>query len=184
MKRNFHRMRSRAMVALLILLTVACGGQKTLTVAEVVQKADSLAGKTVHVRGVAYLWVDPSQAEMWMAGGCMPTTDPSYGQGIVKGWLTLYDSIDPDDLAQYGVPYEEAGLKISESSFHCGGDYCKISCSSFQAVSQRMYEFTGTLRREPGEELVLENIDLAQSSQLVDGTWVPLTVGDFNVMFP
>lgn len=180
----FHRMRLQLIATLVILLTAACGGQKTLTVAEVVQKADSLEGQTVHVRGVAYLWVNPSQAEMWMVGGCMPTTDPSYGQGVVRGWLALYDSIDSNDLAQYGVPYEEAVLKISESSFHCGGDYCKMTCSSFQAVSQRTYEFTGTLRREEGAGLVLEDIDLAQSSQLVDGTSVPITVGDFDVMFP
>ena len=180
----FRRMRSQWIVSLLILLTAACGGQKPLTVAEAVRKADSLAGKTVRVRGVAYLWVEPSQAEMWIAGGCLPTTDPSYGQGIVKGWVTLYDSIDPEDLVQYGVPYEEAGVRISDVSFHCGGDYCKMTCSSFDAVSQRMYEFAGTLRREQGGELVLENIDLAQSSQLVDGTWIPLTVGGFDVVFP
>jgi hypothetical protein len=174
----------RQIVLLVLLLAAACGGQQTLTVAEAIQKADSLEGKTVHVRGVAYLWVDPSQAEMWMAGGCMPTTDPDYGQGTVKGWLTLYDSIDPNDLAQYGVPYEEAGVQIAETSFQCGGNYCKMTCSSFEAVSQRTYEFTGTLRRADGGQLILADVDLSQSRQLVDGKWTPISTGDFDVMFP
>ena len=80
-------------VALLLFATVAgCSGQKALTVAEVIQNAECLDGKTIRVRGLAYLWVDPSQAEMWMFGDCAPKTDPSARQGVVFGWLTLYDS--------------------------------------------------------------------------------------------
>lgn len=169
---------------ILLALLTACSGPKALTVAEAVQDAERLDGHTIRVRGLAYLWVDPSQAEMWMFGGCMPTTDPNYGQGVVKGWLTLYDSIDPEDIAHYGVPYEETGIKISESYFHCGGNYCGMTCSSFEVVSQRMYEFVGRLQVDDQSGLILEELDLDQSSQLVDGNWTTISNGNFEVMFP
>ncbi|HLO27734.1 MAG TPA: hypothetical protein VK249_01280 [Anaerolineales bacterium] len=174
----------RFVVLLLFTFVTGCGGQKALTVAEVIQNAGHLDGNIIRVRGLAYLWVDPSQAEMWMFGGCVPKTDPSYRQGVVSGWLILYDSIDPADLKNYGTPHNKPGLKISESSFRCNGDYCKIKCSSFEAVSQRMYEFVGTLQVKENSELILEKIDLDESSQFVDGNWIPVSTGEFDVMFP
>ena len=120
-----------------------------------------------------------------MFGGCVP---PSVGgspsQGQVVGWLTLYDQIDPDDLKDYDAPHDGNGIKISESSFHCEGDYCKTTCSSFEVVSQRTYNFAGTLRLNEASELILEDIDLARSSQLVDGQWVSMRTGEFSFWFP
>lgn len=174
----------RLVMLLFFVLVTACRGQETLTVTEVIQNAERLNGKTIRVRGLAYLWTDPSRAEIWAAGGCTPKTDPSYRPGAASGWLTLYDSIDPADLKDYGEPYNRTGLKISESSFHCNGDYCKIKCSSFEGVSQRMYELVGIFRIKAGPEFILENIDLEASSQLIDGTWTSLSTGEFDLMLP
>jgi hypothetical protein len=154
-------------------------------VAEVVQNAERLNGRTIRVRGVANVWVKPPQAEMWRTGGCVPKTDPSYRQGYVEGWLTLHDSIDPqaEDLWVYGGPRDRIGIKISETNFDCKGDYCGMTCSPFEVVSLRTYEFVGTLRVR-GDELILENIDLEQSSQLVDSEWTAIPKRDFPVFFP
>lgn len=56
--------------------------------------------------------------------------------------------------------------------------------SAFEVVSWRKYELGGVLRAVPGLEPILENIDLEQSTQLVDGKWLPLQTGDFEVAFP
>ena len=170
---------------LIVLVAITgCGGQKSLTVTQVLQNADRLDGKTIRVRGQAYLWVDPSRAEMWMSGGCIPKTDPSYRQGVVTGWLTLYDSLGEEDLAGDGTPQDKTGIRISGENFRCDGDYCKITCSPFEAVSLRMYEFVGRLQINPDSELKLEDLDLDQSRQFVNGTWTSLASKTFDVMFP
>jgi hypothetical protein len=174
----------RWIVLLLIAFVTACSGPKSLTVTQVLQNADRLDGKTIRVRGQAYLWVDPSQAAMWMTGGCIPKTDPSYRQGVTTGWLTLYDSLQEDNLAEDGTPRDKPGIKISEENFRCNGDYCTMTCSPFEVTSLRTYEFVGTLRTNPNSELILEDIDLGQSSQLVDGKWTSISTRKFDVMFP
>jgi len=105
------------------------------------------------------------------AGSCIWLADPLR--------FRIYDAWGGDD-----APRDEIGVKISESAFHCNGDFCKTTCSSFEVVAQRMYEFVGTLQINEISELVLENIDLDQSSQLVDGKWVSIQKGNFDVMFP
>jgi hypothetical protein len=171
---------------LLLLLTFGCGTQKNiLTVSEVIRNADSLDGQTIRVRGQAYLWIDPSREEMWMFGGCAinPDGSPSEG-GSVSGWLELYDQIDPDDLKNYGAPHNDRGIKIAESSFDCKGNYCKMTCRPFEVVSDKTYELVGALRVKEGPELILENIDLDRSRQMVNGSWLPVSTGNFDVMFP
>jgi hypothetical protein len=175
----------RFVMLIVFLFVTGCGKQKPLTVAQVVQNAKDLDGKTIRVRGLAYLWIDPSVPEMWMFGGCALEPDGTLSkQGHVAGWLTLYDSIDRDDIIQYGVPHDKTGIKISESNFHCEGSFCKMTCSPFTVTSQQTYEFVGTLRVNGDSDLALEDIDLKQSSQLVDDEQRPISTGDFNVMFP
>jgi hypothetical protein len=176
----------RFIAYLLIIFVTGCSARKSLTVAEVIQNAEVLEGKTVRVRGVAYIWVDPTRDEMWMFGGCAPNSAAasSSSQGNVVGWLTLYEQIDPDDLKNYGVPHAGQGIKISESNFHCEGNYCILTCSPFQISSHQMYEFVGTLQVNKNDGMILENMDLDHSSQLVDGEWLPIPGGDFDLMFP
>lgn len=168
----------------LVVVVAGCSRERSLTVTEVIQNAESLNGKTIHVRGFAYLWIDPSQAEMWGSGGCIPKTDPSYRQGVVAGWLTLYDSIYEDNWGGDDAPRDAIGVKISESSFDCNGDYCRLTCSPFEVVAQRMYEFVGTLKVNEKSEFILENIDLDRSRQLVEGKWLSIQNGDFVIPFP
>ena len=169
---------------LLFAFGVGCREQKPWTVAQVIQNAELLDGKTIRVQGFAYLWMGPSLAEMWMTGGCIPKTDPSYKQRAVKGWLMLYDSVFPDNWGGDDAPRDEIGVKISESSFDCKGDYCGLTCSPFEVVSERMYEFVGRLEVNGDTEFILKNIDLDESSQFVDGKWVSIQKGDFPVPFP
>jgi len=175
----------RFVALVLFAFVTGCSGQKSLTIPEVIQNAKTLDGKTIRVRGQAYLWIEPSQSEMWMFGGCAIDPDGSLSQrGHVVGWLTLYDQIDPDDLRLHGAPHDDTGIKISESSFHCEGNYCTMTCKSFEVVSGRNYEFVGVLRVKDGSELILENIELHRSSQLVDGKWAPISTGEFGFGFP
>lgn len=172
-------------VILLFMFVTACGGQKALTVAEVIQNAERLDGKSIRVRGWAYLWLSPSRATMWLyGGGCAAKLDPNERQGYVKGWLTLYDLTYPDEWGGDGAPHDEAGIKISESSFSCEGDYCKITCSPFEVGTQRTYEFVGTLKVDENSEFILEDINLEQSRQLVDGNWIPIQKVNFDIQFP
>jgi hypothetical protein len=179
------QIRSTILLLMLLFLT-ACGSSRNpLTVSEVIQNAEVLDGKTVRVLGMAYLWTDPTQAAMWMFGGCAVYPEGTeVRQGFVKGWMTLYDSLEPEDFSRTGAPDDKPGIRISKSDFYCEGDYCKITCSAFEVVSKRMYELVGVLRAGQGSELILENIDLEQSSQLVDEKWIPLQTGDFEVGFP
>lgn len=165
----------RFVALLLFVFVTGCGEQKPQTVAQVIQNAKALDGKIVRVRGRANLLVDPSEAEMWGAGGCMPKTDPSFRPGVAEGWLTLYDPLTQDDGAI---------IKIAESSFHCEGDYCKITCAPFKVTAHEMYEFVGTLRVNGDSEFILENIDLEQSRQLVNAEWTAISTGNFDVIFP
>lgn len=170
----------RFILPLLFVFMAAYSEQKPMTVAEVIQNAEKLDGKTIRVRSLAYLWSNPTRAEMWTFGGCAPGST----EGHVTGWLTLYDAIDRNDIVQYGVPYNETGIKISEAGFRCEGNYCKMTCSPFKVISEQTYEFVGTLRVNGASDFILEDIDIEQSSQLVNGKWEPLSTGSFDLMFP
>ena len=170
---------------LLLVLCAGCREQKALSVSEIIQNAEALNGRVVRVRGVAYLWVNPTQAEMWMFGGCAPSNDASSSsQGNVVGWLTLYDQIDPNGLKNYGVPHDKTGIRISDSDFHCNGNYCSMTCSSFEVQSQQAYEFVGTLRFNKEAEPILENLNLGASRLLLDGKWVSIPMGESKIFFP
>jgi len=176
------RRKAAYLSVLLVLFIAACGSeQQTLSVSEVIENANSLDGKPIRVRGQVFLWIEPSPTAMWMFGGCAPA-EPS--RGNVIGWLTLYEHIDPEDLQYNGAPHNNVGIKIAQDSFDCGGNYCQLTCKGFEAVSGRMYEFFGTLRINADSELLLENIDLSLSRQLVDEEWVSITAGEFNRLFP
>jgi hypothetical protein len=168
----------------LVVFVTGCSGQKAVTIVRVIQNAERLEGKSIRVRGCDYLWKNPSRATMWLYGGCTAKLDPNERQGSVKGWLTLYDLTYPDEWGGDGAPHNETGIKISESSFSCEGDYCKITCSPFEVGTQRTYEFVGTLQVNQNSEFILEDIDLEQSHQLVDGNWVPIQKVNLDIRFP
>jgi hypothetical protein len=164
----------RFVILFLFIFVIGCGGEKPMTVSQVIQNAEALDGQTIRVRGRARLLINPSESEMWAAGGCVPNTDPSAGQGKAEGWLTLYDPLTQD---------QETVIRIPESNFHCEGDYCKLTCTPFKVTSYEMYEFVGTLRVN-GTELILENLDLEQSRQFIDAEWTAIATGSSDVMFP
>lgn len=159
---------------------------KTLTVSEVIEQAEALNGETIRVRGVAYLWTEPSSSEMWNYGGCIPASAGPPKWEVVVGWLTLYESIDPDDLGLYGsaAAYDKRGIRIADSSFHCDGGICGLTCQPFTVQSRHTYEFIGTLRVDNSGQLTLEEIDLEQSAQLVNGELQSIPAENFPVMFP
>jgi hypothetical protein len=47
-----------------------------------------------------------------------------------------------------------------------------------------MYEFVGTLQVSADAALILDDIHLDQSRQLVEGSWGPIPARNFDVMFP
>ena len=180
-------METKKVAAILVLalcgLLFGCTVQQTFTVSEVVQGAEALNGKTIRVRGVAYVWVKPSLSEMWMYGGCLPASAGSPKWDQVIGWLVLYEALDPVNAKPDGTPRETTGIRISDSSFHCDGNVCGLTCQPFTVGSHQTYEFTGTLRVDEAG-LVLENIDLEQSGRLVNGERLPIVEENFSVFFP
>jgi len=84
-------------------------------------------------------------------------------------------------------PHDEQGLRVSDASFHCDGNFCSMTCSPFEVITGRTYELIGNLRvnEGPGElGLILESIDLLESKQFMDGEWVALSLGEFRTGFP
>ncbi|MCG2783777.1 MAG: hypothetical protein L6461_01585 [Anaerolineae bacterium] len=174
-----------------ILLFVLClslpgcaSAPQTLTVSEVIEQAESLNGETIRVRGVAYIWTDPSSSEMWNYGGCIPDSAGPPKWDVVIGWLTLYEAIDRNNLNTNGTPREMKGIRIADSSFHCDGGVCGLTCQPFTVSSHQTYEFTGTLHVDETGGPTLEEIDLEQSAWLVDGELQPIPAENFPVVFP
>jgi photosystem II stability/assembly factor-like uncharacterized protein len=157
---------------LAILLASACGagGKRSyLTVPEVSQRAESLDGTLIRVRGYGYL------SMMMTAVLCDP---PRCDCNQSSGWLELYgEQPDPDHL---GRLFDLPTIRIAESSLQCAGDECSMECSPFDPGLARQFEFAGRLRINHGN-LVLEDLDLAASRQLIDVNWVPFETGKFSV---
>lgn len=167
---------ARFFAIFLFIFVTGCSKQKPMTVVQVIQDAESLDGQVIHVRGVAVLQTNPSREEMLVRGGCVPGST----EGQVTGWLTLYDP-STQNPNKFG---SGTGIKIAESSFHCEGNYCKITCSPLKVTTHEMYEFAGTFRVIGDAEFLLEDIDAEQSRQFVGGEWVAISSEPMDVTFP
>jgi len=146
------------------------GGMRSyLTVTEVSQRAKSLVGKQVRVRGYAYLSV------MMTAVLCVPSRcdcNESLGE------LDLY--AEQPDPAHLNRLFDLAHITILETSLKCQGDECSMTCSPFDPGLATQFEFVGTLQSRD-DSLILENLDLEASRQWIDGKWVPMKTGEFAV---
>lgn len=181
---------NRPLLLILFALSLAecSGGQNYLTVSEVWENAETLNGKRIRVRGRADFWLSPYHP--MQIGGCIPDEDAANKSHIV-GKLALFDENAPDSTPR---------LFISESSLQCEGDVCSVVCKPFAPASGESvswgisnpktieaFEFVGKLRtrdQQDSVELILEDIDLKASRQLIDGEWGPIPTGDFTYNFP
>jgi photosystem II stability/assembly factor-like uncharacterized protein len=159
-------------VLLAVWLAAACGaGEKPsyLTVQEVSQRAESLAGKQIRVRGYGYFSV--SMTVML----CIPSRCDCNQSA---GWLELYgEQPDPQHL---GRLWDIPSIRIADDSLKCQGDECSMKCSPFDPGLARQFDFVGRLKIDYGN-LILENLDLAASRQLINASWVPIETGSFTV---
>ncbi len=123
-----------------------------LTVQEVMENRYSLNGKNVTIRGnINILYI------MQTLLLCIP------------------DTCHCNDTY---VEYSFDGIEIDELS--CSGDQCAIQCSPFNPQTGDVYIFVGTLLVR-GERIILRDIDFEASRQLIEGRWVPIPTGAFNV---
>jgi photosystem II stability/assembly factor-like uncharacterized protein len=159
-------------VLLAVWLAAACGaGEKRsyLTVQQVSQQAESLAGRQIRLRGYGYFSVSMT------AMLCVPSRCDCNQS---SGWLELYgEQPDPEHLSRL---YDLANIRIAETSLKCAGDECSMECSPFDPGLARQFEFAGRLRIDYGN-LILEDLDLAASRQLINGSWFPIETGKFSV---
>jgi photosystem II stability/assembly factor-like uncharacterized protein len=148
----------------------ALGGMRSyLTVTEVSQRARSLIGKQVRVRGYAYLWVSMT------AVLCVPSRCDCNES---LGSLDLY--AEQPDPAHLNRLFDLAHIRDAETSLKCQGDECSMECSPFDPGLARQFEFVGTLRSNY-DNLILEDLDLDASRQWIDEKWFPIKTGQFAV---
>lgn len=156
-----------------------------LTVSEVWQDAASLEEKRIRVRGLGALRYEP--VHPLQIGGC--ALEPS-ANAPITGIAMLFE--EPSD----NEPRRE--ILISESSLMCAGDTCSVTCKPFEppentrtlaldSVPATTYEFVGILSVDTREDevvLVLDQIDIESSRQLMDEQWEPIPTGEFPTLFP
>jgi hypothetical protein len=178
-----NRRRQAIHFALAILFLAGCGQTgPAMSVSEVWQMSSELDGQTLRVRGPASLRFSPFHP--LLVGGC--SLVPAENALITGRVALLEDPHDPNGRV----------IWISETSFHCSGDTCSVSCQPFLPPEdlwgqsrkvENTYEFVGRLRVEMQEEavrLILEEVDVTVSRQQVEGKWEPLQVGTFSIHFP
>jgi hypothetical protein len=149
-----------------------------LTVSQTWQNAESLDGERIRVRGQAYFRIIPYPG---LLGWCVPD-----GGEDTVGKLELLDENSPDPR-YYTGDRPLPRLSISESTLQCQGNQCRMTCTPFDPQAAEVFEFVGTLRtgdQQGDAELVLENIDVKVSRQLLDEEWVPIQTGNFSYFFP
>ena len=171
-------------LGLLVLSLAGCNeDDEFLTVSEVWQDATALDGKRIRVRGPGRLQYEP--VHPMRVGGCSPV--PSANPPIKARAVIFEEPLD------YNPKHE---LFISESSLKCEGNTCSMTCTPFDPPqdlhgyvnpSITNYEFVGTLRVDSQgseEVLILDDIDIEASRQLVDEKWEPIPAGEFSWLFP
>jgi len=162
---------------LTMLLLTGCSRNVFLTVSETREKAESLEGKLIRVRGRARFFTEPYQG----LTGCVP----GGGRDIV-GRLELYDENAPDPR-YYGGKQPLPKIIVSESSLQCRGNTCQVTCAPFNPEEAGIFELVGTLRidNQQGKKVfTLENVNLKESRKLLGEKLGPIPTGTFQYNFP
>ena len=171
--------RARKTLLVLILSTTALvvgratPGEKRsyLTVPEARRHAKLLNGQQVRVRGYAEFTIYKTQLL------CKPARcdcNQAWGE------LFLFEK-DPKDPQSF---FDLASISISRAELKCEGNDCSMDCIPFDPCTAKEFEFVGTLRIDHEfyfNGLVLENLDLESSRQLIDKKWVPIETGRFTI---
>ena len=170
-------------MAICILFVVDCRQTNPyMSVSEVWQMATKLDGQILRIRGPVILQYTPYHP--MQIGGCSLELDRN---AQIVGKAVLLEA-----------PRASEGrvISISEASFQCLGDTCGVTCQPFAPPKDfwghsgevgNIYEFEGRLRVDNNNdniELVLEDVDVADTRQLVDGRWEQVPTGIFSINFP
>jgi hypothetical protein len=169
-----------ALIVIVFSLAGCRPSRDCMTVSEVGQNAESLAGQQICVRGQPDFRFVPYHP--MMRGGCIPGDSPSIG-----GELELVDEGSSDPV-----------FTLSISDLQCEGHQCAVECRPFSPGCTKRhdelfcedieaFEFVGTLRvdgQPDNKELILEDLDLSASRRSVDGEWGPIPTGEFQYGFP
>lgn len=162
----------------LLLLTGCTQAEQTepkrdyLTVGEVREKALSLGGELIRVRGKKSFLIEQT---------LQLCTPPRCDCNTSRGHFLLLDEGDEKGTE---------GLWLAESSLACRGDECYLVCTPFDPTLAERFEIVARLKIEGSiqsdnqvaiNRLLLEGIDPAASRQWVDGQWVPLATGTFTI---
>jgi photosystem II stability/assembly factor-like uncharacterized protein len=173
MVRSYVKINLVAWMLLFAAFVTSCtsAGEKHsyLTVDEVWQKADSLNGKQVQVRG--YPFFQKTQTLVL----CEPqrcNCNESQGELILVG-----EELQPEN---FGKILDLPTISIASSSLKCKGDECTMKCTPFDPTVAREFELVGTLKMEH-DDLFLDDLDLAASRQRIDQEWLPIETGTFTV---
>ena len=178
--------RTLGLLILALVLFGCTGEDEYLSVSDVWEQRDLLAGKRILVRGDARFQFIPSHP--LQIGGCLPKPED---RTHIFGKLSL---VEEDISGSF------QSITISDSDLQCEGDVCRVVCQPFAPTCAdvincepgglreiEVFEFKGRLRvsQDQGEQvLILEDIELGASRRLVDGNWEQIPIGDFLFMFP
>ena len=144
--------------------------QNYFRVDEVWANADALVGRKITVEGKVSFEI--AQAVIL----CCP---PSCDCNETYGWLYLIS----DSSTRYNkeMKYrDDIAVQIT-----CGGNECSLTCSPFDPQYAERLEITGMLDSEERDGkirgLYMSEIDFSASRQYVDGEWMPISVGSFEI---
>ena len=144
-----------------------------LTVSEALQRAESLDGKQVRVRGYGFFIINTTLLI------CPPERcDCNRTSGVL---VLLEEELYPEDYHRLD---DLASISISESSLKCQGNDCFVDCTPFDPITAKEFEFKGVLKIDHTSDpnrLILENLHLEASRQLIDDEWIPIETGRFTV---
>ncbi len=144
-----------------------------LTVSEALQHAESLDGKQVRVRGYGFFIINTTLL-ICPPGRC----DCNQTSGVL---VLLEEELYPEDYHRLD---DLASIYISESSLKCQGNDCSVDCTPFDPSTAKEFEFEGVLKIDHTSDpnrLILQNLDLEASRQLIGDEWIPIETGRFTV---
>lgn len=165
-----------ALTLLIVVFTASCmqSGEKThcLTVSQAVKRAKRLNNQLACIHGYGALLYEQTLLLCTPENPCCNRT---------KGMLQLFEK-EPGpvfDRDYYSLDH------INVTGLDCSGNTCSVTCQPFNPQPERWFELVGRLRIDnitsDPPRLVLEDLDLAASRQLVNAEWIPIETGSFTL---
>ena len=141
---------------------------RTMTVSQIWEAPLAVSNQTLRVRGRAEFLI-------WQTLQlCDPPTCDCNRSG---GRPSLLDGEDVESDSSVNRQ-QTIWVSTSETGLQCAGNECELVCRPFDPQRAEAFELVGRLRVQSinpnAYHLILDNLDIEASRQLIDGNWVPI----------